>query len=121
MSPGDSLGCVPLIQSGVALRLPPHSIRINHDCDRFYLRARSRIAMTALLTPALLRRLEQFQLLAARRAKSSAKGERRSRARGQSVEFADYRNYSHGDDFRYLDWNLYGRLERLFVKLYEEE
>src|SRR5437867_10185996 len=77
--------------------------------------------MAALLTPALLRRLEQFQLLAARRAKSSAKGERRSRARGQSVEFADYRTYSHGDDFRYLDWNLYGRLERLFVKLYEEE
>src|SRR5260370_32426215 len=75
----------------------------------------------ALLTPELLRRLEQFQLLAARRAKSSAKGERRSRARGQSVEFADYRNYVHGDDFRYLDWNLYGRLERLFLKLYEEE
>jgi len=75
----------------------------------------------SLLTPELLRRLEQFQLLAARRAKSSSKGERRSRARGQSVEFADYRNYVHGDDFRYLDWNLYGRLERLFLKLYEEE
>jgi Mg-chelatase subunit ChlD len=74
-----------------------------------------------LLTPELLRRLEQFQLLATRRAKSSAKGERRSRARGQSVEFADYRTYVHGDDFRYLDWNLYGRLERLFLKLYEEE
>src|SRR5262245_6662988 len=77
--------------------------------------------MSGLLTPELLRRLEQFQLLAARRAKSSAKGERRSRAPGQSVEFADYRNYVHGDDFRYLDWNLYGRLERLFLKLYEEE
>src|SRR5678816_3806752 len=75
----------------------------------------------ALLTPELLRRLEQLQLLARRRAKSSAKGERRSRARGQSVEFADYRNYAPGDDFRYLDWNLYGRLERLFLKLYEEE
>jgi len=75
----------------------------------------------SLLTPELLRRLEQFQLLAARRAKSSARGERRSRARGQSVEFADHRNYVPGDDFRYLDWNLYGRLERLFLKLYEEE
>jgi len=74
-----------------------------------------------LLTPELLRRLEQFQLLAARRAKSSLRGERRSRARGQSVEFADYRSYVPGDDFRYLDWNLYGRLERLFLKLYEEE
>jgi uncharacterized protein (DUF58 family) len=73
----------------------------------------------SLLTPELLRRLEQFQLLAQRRAKSSAKGERRSRARGQSV--ADHRNYVAGDDFRYLDWNLYGRLDRLFLKLYEEE
>ena len=77
--------------------------------------------MEALLSAKLLRQLEQFQLLAQRRAKSSARGERRSRSRGQSVEFADYRTYVAGDDFRYLDWNLYGRLERLFVKLYEEE
>jgi uncharacterized protein (DUF58 family) len=77
--------------------------------------------MAALITAELLRRLEQFQLLAQRRAKSSAKGERRSRARGQSVEFADYRNYVAGDDFRALDWNLYGRLDKLFLKLYEEE
>jgi uncharacterized protein (DUF58 family) len=75
----------------------------------------------SLITPELLRRLEQFQLLARRRAKSSARGERRSRARGQSVEFADHRNYVPGDDFRYLDWNLFGRLDRLFLKLYEEE
>jgi uncharacterized protein (DUF58 family) len=75
----------------------------------------------ALLTVELLRRLEQFQLLAARRSKSSAKGERRSKARGQSVEFADFRNYVAGDDFRHLDWNLYGRLDKLFLKLYEEE
>jgi uncharacterized protein (DUF58 family) len=74
-----------------------------------------------LITPTLLRQLEQLQLLAARRSKSSARGERRSRARGQSVEFADYRSYVVGDDLRYLDWNLYGRLERLFLKLYEEE
>lgn len=75
----------------------------------------------SFLNPELLRRLEQFQLLATRRAKSSSRGERRSRARGQSVEFADHRNYVPGDDFRYLDWNLYGRLDRLFLKLYEEE
>lgn len=79
------------------------------------------LRMAGILTPELLRRLEQFQLLAARRAKSSARGERRSRARGQSVEFADYRNYVVGDDLRYLDWNLFGRLDRLFLKLYEEE
>lgn len=68
-----------------------------------------------------MRRLEQLQLLAQRRARSAARGERRSRSRGQSVEFADYRNYVAGDDLRYLDWNLYGRLDRLFLKLYEEE
>jgi uncharacterized protein (DUF58 family) len=77
--------------------------------------------LNALLTPDLLRRLEQVQLLAARRAKSSLKGERRSRARGLSVEFADHRNYALGDDLRYLDWNLFGRLDKLFLKLYEEE
>lgn len=77
--------------------------------------------MAGILTPQLLRRLEQVQLLASRRARSSARGERRSRARGQSVEFADHRNYVVGDDLRYLDWNLFGRLDRLFLKLYEEE
>src|ERR1700689_3017451 len=75
----------------------------------------------SILTPQLLRQLEQFQLLATRRAKSTTRGERRSQARGQSVEFADHRNYVPGDDFRYLDWNLYGRLDKLFLKLYEEE
>jgi uncharacterized protein (DUF58 family) len=49
------------------------------------------------------------------------KGERRSVRRGQSVEFADYRNYAVGDDLRQLDWNAYARLEKLFVKLFVEE
>ena len=49
------------------------------------------------------------------------KGGRRSVKRGQSVEFADYRDYSLGDDLRQLDWNVYARLERLFVKLFVEE
>ncbi len=74
-----------------------------------------------MLNADLLRRLEQLQLIARRWAKSSLRGERRSRARGYSVEFADYRNYVAGDDLRYLDWSLYGRLDRLFLRLYEEE
>jgi uncharacterized protein (DUF58 family) len=49
------------------------------------------------------------------------KGERLSRRKGQSVEFADYRNYVVGDDLRFLDWNLYGRLDRLFIRLFLEE
>ena len=48
-------------------------------------------------------------------------GERRSTKRGTSVEFADYRDYARGDDLRRVDWNIYARLERPFVKLFEEE
>ena len=49
------------------------------------------------------------------------KGERRSKRRGQSVEFADYRNYTIGDDLRFIDWNIYARLDKLFLKLFIEE
>jgi uncharacterized protein (DUF58 family) len=49
------------------------------------------------------------------------KGEKRSKRKGQSVEFADYRNYVVGDDLRFLDWNLYARLDRLFIRLFVEE
>jgi uncharacterized protein (DUF58 family) len=49
------------------------------------------------------------------------KGERRSKRRGQSVEFADYRNYTVGDDLRFIDWNIYARLDKLFLKLFLEE
>jgi uncharacterized protein (DUF58 family) len=48
-------------------------------------------------------------------------GERRSPKRGQSVEFADFRPYAAGDDFRRIDWNAYARLERFFIKLFVEE
>ena len=77
--------------------------------------------MQNLLPAQLLARLEQLQFASVRRSKSAARGERSSRARGQSVEFADYRNYAAGDDFRRIDWNLYSRLDRLYLRLYEEE
>jgi len=70
---------------------------------------------------AFLRRLEQLELASRRLTAGRMKGERRSVRRGQSVEFADYRNYSVGDDLRQLDWNAYARLEKLFVKLFVEE
>lgn len=76
---------------------------------------------SSILRPETLRQLEQLELAVIKRSRSSTRGERQSRARGHSVEFADHRNYSRGDDLRYLDWNLYGRLDKLFVKLYEEE
>src|ERR1044071_6570897 len=49
------------------------------------------------------------------------KGERRSKKRGESVEFADHRPYVVGDDLRHIDWNIFGRLDRLFLKLFLEE
>src|ERR687892_2831716 len=74
-----------------------------------------------LFDEAFLRRLEQLELASRRLTAGRMKGERRSIRRGQSVEFADYRNYSHGDDLRQLDWNVYARLERMFIKLFVEE
>jgi len=68
-----------------------------------------------------LRRLERLAVLVRRPVRGGLKGGRRSVKRGQSVEFADYRDYSLGDDLRQLDWNVYARLEKLFVKLFIEE
>ncbi len=68
-----------------------------------------------------LRKLEQLTLIAHKVRAGVIKGERRSTKRGTSVEFADYRNYTRGDDLRQLDWNIYARLERPFIKLLEEE
>ena len=70
---------------------------------------------------AFLRHLERLLLLLKAPVRGGLKGGRRSVKRGQSVEFADYRDYSLGDDLRQLDWNVYARLERLFVKLFVEE
>src|SRR6201993_5223008 len=74
-----------------------------------------------LLTPEFLTRLEQLELVSRKIFLGRMKGERRSKRKGQSVEFADYRNYVVGDDLRFLDWNLYARLDRLFLRLFMEE
>ncbi len=68
-----------------------------------------------------LRKLEQLTLIADKVRVGVMKGDRRSSKRGSSIEFADYRNYTKGDDLRRLDWNVYARLERPFIKLLEEE
>ena len=68
-----------------------------------------------------LRQLERLLLLMRSPVRGGLKGGRRSVKKGQSVEFADYRDYTLGDDLRQLDWNVYARLERLFVKLFVEE
>lgn len=74
-----------------------------------------------LLTPDFLRKIERLSLVAKKLFPGQLRGERRSTKRGASVEFADYRNYAIGDDFRRIDWNVYARLEKLFLKLFVEE
>ena len=70
---------------------------------------------------AFLRKLERLAVVAKRVAARHGRGERRTRHVGSGIEFADHRTYARGDDFRYIDWNLYGRLERLLLRLFEEE
>src|SRR5579864_1699229 len=74
-----------------------------------------------LLEPQFLHRLEQLELVSRKIFLGRMKGERKSKRKGQSVEFADYRNYVIGDDLRFLDWNLFARLEKLFIRLFMEE
>jgi uncharacterized protein (DUF58 family) len=74
-----------------------------------------------LLTPELLAKLERMELVSRKIFRGRMKGERRSRRKGQSVEFADFRNYVPGDDVRFIDWNTYARLDRLFLKMFLEE
>ena len=74
-----------------------------------------------LLSPALLAHLERMELVSRKIFRGRMKGERRSKRKGQSVEFADFRNYVAGDDLRFIDWNMYARLDKLFLKLFMEE
>jgi uncharacterized protein (DUF58 family) len=74
-----------------------------------------------LFDESFLRKLERLAILSRRAMAGQLQGERRSPKRGQSVEFADFRAYVPGDDFRRIDWNAYARLERFFIKLFVEE
>ena len=76
---------------------------------------------STLLSPELLARLERMELVSRKVFRGRMKGERRSPRKGQSVEFADFRNYVAGDDLRFVDWNTYARLDKLFLKLFLEE
>lgn len=68
-----------------------------------------------------IRKLTRLTLVAGQVRAGVLKGERRSTKRGSSLEFADYRSYTPGDDLRRIDWNAYARLDRTFLKLFEEE
>jgi uncharacterized protein (DUF58 family) len=68
-----------------------------------------------------LKKLEYLYVVAKKVFVGRLRAERRSRKTGSGVEFADHRNYAAGDDLRYLDWSVYGRLDKLLLRLFEEE
>ncbi|MBF6567823.1 MAG: DUF58 domain-containing protein [Candidatus Binataceae bacterium] len=72
-------------------------------------------------TPEFLARLEQLRIKTRREYSGLGKGAHLSPRRGSSLEFNDYRHYSLGDDFRFIDWGLYGRTDKLYIKLFKEE
>lgn len=75
----------------------------------------------SLLRPEFLQRLEKMSIINKRMKKGLYSGKRRSKNQGSSIEFADYRTYSPGDDYRQIDWNVYARHEKLFLKTYLDE
>ncbi|MFN7019710.1 MAG: DUF58 domain-containing protein [Phycisphaerales bacterium] len=74
-----------------------------------------------LIPPQLSAALDRIDLSSRRTFAGKLQGERRSKARGRSVEFEDYRQYVAGDDLRHVDWNVFARLDRLFIKVFLEE
>ncbi len=74
-----------------------------------------------LLGSHLMSSLDSLDIVARKIFSGKTQGERKSRRRGSSVEFADYRQYTSGDDLRFIDWNVYARLDRLFMKIFLEE
>jgi uncharacterized protein (DUF58 family) len=74
-----------------------------------------------LIEPDLMKMLERLSIVSRKLFPGAMKGKRRSIRRGSSVEFADYRDYQPGDDFRFIDWNIYARLNKLFLKTFVEE
>ncbi|MEO0586374.1 MAG: DUF58 domain-containing protein [Planctomycetota bacterium] len=74
-----------------------------------------------LLTGEFMKKLDRLDVVSRKMLRGKLQGERRSKKKGQSVEFADYRNYVVGDDLRFIDWNLYARLDKLFLRLFMEE
>lgn len=78
-------------------------------------------ALPTFLEPEFLKTLERLRVVAKRISSARGKGEHLSPRRGSSLEFSDYRTYHVGDDLRYVDWNIYRRLERLLLKVFTGE
>lgn len=78
-------------------------------------------SLEELLPPGLAAKIDRLDVFSRRVFAGKLPGERRSKRRGRSVEFDDFRSYVAGDDLRHVDWNVYGRFERLIIKLFREE
>ena len=78
-------------------------------------------ARESLLSTQFMHQLDRLDVMSRKMLRGKTQGERRSKKKGQSVEFADYRSYVVGDDLRHIDWNLYARLDKLFLRLFMEE
>jgi hypothetical protein len=75
----------------------------------------------SFLDDEFLRKLEKLKIISRKSARSPQRGEHRSWQSGEGLEFLDYRKYHPGDDLRYVDWSVYGRLDKLFIKLFHAE
>ena len=78
-------------------------------------------SITDLLTPEAMKKLEQLVVRSRYVSEGSMSGGHRSPLKGQSVEFADRREYVKGDNLRSLDWKVFGRTERYYIRQFEEE
>jgi len=83
--------------------------------------ARAPRRLDDLLDSTLMAKLDAIDVVSRKIFSGKVQGERRSKRRGQSIDFADFRPYVHGDDLRFVDWNIFGRLDRLFLKMFLEE
>ncbi len=79
------------------------------------------VGIARLLDTEFMSRLDNLDVFSRKVLQGKLQGERRSKCRGQSVEFADHRPYVVGDDLRFIDWNIYARLDQMFLKLFMEE
>jgi len=83
--------------------------------------ARPRVEKADLFDEEFQRKLETLAIVSRRVFAGRMRAERRTKKKGSGIEFADHRDYAPGDDFRYVDWNVFQRFGRLLVRLYEEE
>ncbi|MGH7132557.1 MAG: DUF58 domain-containing protein [Phycisphaerales bacterium] len=78
-------------------------------------------SVAELMPPELAAQLDRLDVVSRKLFAGKLQGERRSKRRGRSVEFDDYREYVAGDDLRHIDWNVFARLDRFFIKVFQEE